>query len=92
MSLFVVVIGTVFQFFLASLFSFLTLMGIGALGKKLFFFVLVTLPLSCFISTGIVIYNYNVGDSNDIYWWYIMPIILGLLYYALISFLEKKVN
>jgi len=87
-----IVIGTAFQIFLAALFGVFSIFGVGILGKKLFFLGIVGLPLSCFISAGIVIYNYSTDGLISVYWWFIMPMILGLLYYALVSHYLKKVN
>ncbi len=87
-----IVIGTIFQLFLAVLFGVFSIFGVGILGKKLFFIGVVGLPLSCFISAGIIIYNYNTDGLSSVYWWFIMPMILGVLYYALASHYLKLKN
>jgi len=90
MSLFFVVIGTIFQLLLATAFAMFGVFGVNALRESLFFLGIIALPFSCFISAGIIIYNYNIDGSSIVYWWYIMPVILGALYYALICYLDKK--
>lgn len=74
MSLIGVIIGTICQVILAwPLFLFA---GIGRFG---WFSVL---PLSCFLSAGIVIYLYTKGASADAYLWYGLPVVLSGLVFA----------
>jgi len=83
MSLFVVVIGTIFQLGLAGVLFMFFVMGAGAGNNGVLTIGIFGAPISCLISIGLVIHSYKVGGSSSIYWWYTMPLILTVFLFVL---------
>ena len=96
MSLFWVIIGTAFQWFLLN--GTLLVMGMAGadidkskynkLGLLILSILLIAPPLLCIFSAAIVIYYYFNNGTSDEYWWYTSPIIalITLFAYAALFF------
>lgn len=92
MSLMWVVLGTIFQLFLSVMLFMLSVFAGGGVanGDSLSPIALIflnvsmlILPGACFLSSGIVIYQYMHGGSSISFWWYAMPLVVAGIYMAI---------
>lgn len=87
-----VVLGTIFQFFLSFMLFMLSVFtgggvvneqNLSPIGLMFLNVSILVLPGTCFLSIGLVMYQYIHGGSSIAFWWYAMPLVVAGVYMAI---------